>query len=428
MSYAVYHSEKGKTSSAVIGKHIDRAEGAEYTYKHADPELRHLNKSFELNDYCKMPVQEAVQKRISAGYNAKDKKTGELKTIRKDAVKYNTHILTGSHERMKEIEKNPKQLDEWITANRFFLEQEFGRDNIVRFVIHRDEKTPHLHAITVNLTEDGRLSAKEIIGNKKEMQLRQDRYAEMMEPFELKRGIRSTGISHEGAREYYARMKETIEPDKELTVFYKPKGMIDKLFIKPTDINISLTLEKTQNALKTTKIQLNEAEKNKRRLAILEDNAKKEIQNAQNTQLNALQARKRANDEKEKASRITLTQQRYETMQRELGEIKEKYSTIEKKYDFVKKYEGLEVGPLFIKEATRVYEIIEENAVKKIFGKVKSLEFDDFEELSSMVKKELSKSELNFYDSTEKLLRKEVEKENYQFEEKTRRQGFGMGR
>ena len=45
------------------------------------------------------------------------------------------------------------------------------------------KKQPHLHIVTVPITEDGRLSAKEIIGNKKQMQERQDRYAELMKPF-----------------------------------------------------------------------------------------------------------------------------------------------------------------------------------------------------------------------------------------------------
>ena len=34
--YATYHAEKGSVSSGGIGKHIDRAEGAEHTYRHAD--------------------------------------------------------------------------------------------------------------------------------------------------------------------------------------------------------------------------------------------------------------------------------------------------------------------------------------------------------------------------------------------------------
>ena len=51
----------------------------------------------------------------------------------------------------------------------------------------------HIHAVTVPITQDGRLSAKEIMGNRKEMQNRQDRYADHMKTSDW-RGERSTGI------------------------------------------------------------------------------------------------------------------------------------------------------------------------------------------------------------------------------------------
>ena len=206
-NYAVYHLEKGNTSSGGIGNHIDRKEGAEHTYRHADPYKKDLNQFFNLNSYCSMPLHEAIEKRIKEGYKSP-------KAIRKDAVKYTTHILTGSHERMKEIERNPEQLKNWVIENKKFLEQEFGKENIVRFVLHRDEKTPHLHAVTINLTSDGRLSAKEIIGNKKDMQNRQDRYAQAMQSFGLERGLKNTGIKHEDASEYYKRLKKSLEVEK----------------------------------------------------------------------------------------------------------------------------------------------------------------------------------------------------------------------
>ena len=67
-------------------------------------------------------------------------------------------------------------------------EERIRRKNIVRFTVHRDEKTMHIHAVTVPITQDGRLSAKEIMGNRKEMQNRQDRYADHMKNFGLERG------------------------------------------------------------------------------------------------------------------------------------------------------------------------------------------------------------------------------------------------
>ena len=245
--YAVYHMEKGNTSSGGIGNHIDRKKGAEHTYQHADKDKLHLNQNFDLNKYCSMPLNKAIEERIKEGYKGQ-------KAIRKDAVKYTTHILTGSHEKMKEIESNPKQLENWIIENKKFLEREFGKENIVRFAIHRDEKTPHLHAVTVNLTADGRLSAKEIIGNKKDMQNRQDRYAQAMQSFGLERGLKSTGVKHENAREYYARMEQAkevgdlkaIKVDKNFLGVYKEESVK----------NIEQIVKAQTTALKTKEIEI----------------------------------------------------------------------------------------------------------------------------------------------------------------------------
>ena len=203
MGFAVYHTEKGKTSSGGIGNHIDRKVGAEHSYRHADPERRHLNQIYHVNDYCKKPLHQAIEARIKEGYKAK-------KGIRSDAVKYQTHVVTGTHEDMLRIFSKKETAEAWVKANYAFMVREFGKENIVRFVLHRDERTPHVHAVTVPLTKDGRLSAKEVMGNRKDMQERQDRYADAMKIFGLDRGIRNTGIKHESAKEYYARMEDSL--------------------------------------------------------------------------------------------------------------------------------------------------------------------------------------------------------------------------
>ena len=52
-----------------------------------------------------------------------------------------------------------------------FLQQNQASKTIISAVVHMDEKTPHMHLCFVPLTEDGRLSAKDIMGNKKEADL-----------------------------------------------------------------------------------------------------------------------------------------------------------------------------------------------------------------------------------------------------------------
>ena len=61
------------------------------------------------------------------------------------------------------------------------LEEEYGRENILGAAIHLDESKPHLHLDVVPLTEDGRLSAKEIVGGKGKMHHKQSEWLKQMQ-------------------------------------------------------------------------------------------------------------------------------------------------------------------------------------------------------------------------------------------------------
>lgn len=292
--YATYHAEKGSVSSGGIGKHIDRAEGAEHTYRHADQERTHLNENILVNEHCKKPLHVGISDRIAEGYSSKNK-AGELKAIRKDAVKYTTHILTGSHEQMKKIEADPKARKAWINSNLEFIKKEYGEKNIVRFSVHRDEKTMHIHAVTVPLTSDGRLSAKEVLGGRKEMSERQDRYAAQMKSFGLERGEKATGIKHENAREYYARIeqaqnsidKNDFKAQKNVLGVYKSESVEElenalksqKTALKSKDLEIA-KLKEQQKKDSEFKLKITESRKiidEKLKYAVLSDSAREEI-------------------------------------------------------------------------------------------------------------------------------------------------------
>src|SRR5690625_7456200 len=74
-----------------------------------------------------------------------------------------------------------------------FLKEEFGEKNLVYATVHLDERTPHMHFGFVPITDDGRLSAKQMLGNKKNMTELQDDFNEFVNTrgYELKRGTRS---------------------------------------------------------------------------------------------------------------------------------------------------------------------------------------------------------------------------------------------
>ena len=105
--------------------------------------------------------------------------------------------MSGTNEQTWEIQKKSSGLFlEWERANIKFLEDEYGKENIVKLELHRDEKTPHFHVIVVPLTKDGRLSAKEVVGDRKKLKSFQDRYAAAMKPFGLERGEEESKNTH----------------------------------------------------------------------------------------------------------------------------------------------------------------------------------------------------------------------------------------
>lgn len=88
-----------------------------------------------------------------------------------------------------------------------FHERHFG--HIISAVIHYDETTPHLHVISVPLTQDGRLSARDVIGNKAKMNKAQDEFFEQVgKGYGLERGIHMDGQEkkkHISAQEHELR-------------------------------------------------------------------------------------------------------------------------------------------------------------------------------------------------------------------------------
>ncbi|GAA4310324.1 hypothetical protein GCM10023183_28130 [Nibribacter koreensis] len=62
---------------------------------------------------------------------------------------------------MVKLTSEPARFKDWQQANFDFVAQEYGKAKMVRFTLHMYEKTPHIHAVVVPLTEDRRLSAKD---------------------------------------------------------------------------------------------------------------------------------------------------------------------------------------------------------------------------------------------------------------------------
>ena len=97
---------------------------------------------------------------------------------RTDSVRVVEVLFTATPDFFKG-KKLPEIRQYFEEALRFF-EQYQSRETIISAVVHMDEKTPHMHLSFVPLTADGRLSAKEIVGNKKKLTWWQDKFWEHM--------------------------------------------------------------------------------------------------------------------------------------------------------------------------------------------------------------------------------------------------------
>ena len=117
---------------------------------------------------------------------------------RKDSVRFVDTLVTASADFFKK--KKHIEIQAFFQTAVDFLAEKIGKDNIFAATVHMDEKTPHMHLCFTPITQDGRLSAKEIIGNRVQLTKWQDDFfAHMAKRFpDLERGesASETGRRH----------------------------------------------------------------------------------------------------------------------------------------------------------------------------------------------------------------------------------------
>lgn len=99
-------------------------------------------------------------------------------------------IYTASGDFFKD--KSTEECNQFFRDCLQFHQKRFG--HVVSALIHYDETTPHLHILSVPLTQDGRLSAREIVGNRANLSRMQTEFFEQVgKEYGLERGIQMDG-------------------------------------------------------------------------------------------------------------------------------------------------------------------------------------------------------------------------------------------
>ena len=98
------------------------------------------------------------------------------------------------------LERRP-EIEQWAKDMYDVLSGKFGEENILSFIVHLDERTPHIHADLVPVTQDGRISFSKVFCGPDKYEFRRrslalhDLFAEVNKKWGLRRGD-SVAVTH----------------------------------------------------------------------------------------------------------------------------------------------------------------------------------------------------------------------------------------
>lgn len=194
MSYAILRVAKIKSGQQASAKTAHNYR--EHPLSNVDQQAPHPNREY-LN-HEKRDYGELADQRIAQVVQRK---------VRADQVRAVEVIMTGSPEAFKRDEYG-RAVDysksKWAQDNLHFLQNKYGKENVVSFTLHQDEKTPHIHAVIIPITADGRLAAKELFTPQTLREL-QTEYAQSMTAYGMERGIEHSQTKHQAQRRLYGQ-------------------------------------------------------------------------------------------------------------------------------------------------------------------------------------------------------------------------------
>lgn len=207
MAFAILRTEKIKTAGNAGGlcRHLERT----MEVPNADPDLQHLN-----------------ERRIGSKnlWHDIERRLSEQKiTPRKNAVLGIEHLITYSPEwtslkkvpnekgdgfslqgKSEEIQKMKtffKEAQDW-------LNDQYGKENVVSVHLHMDESTPHMHAVVVPIDRKGKLNCREFLGGREKLRAMQTSFADRVRHLDLQRGMEGSKAQHVTLKEFYSLAKQ----------------------------------------------------------------------------------------------------------------------------------------------------------------------------------------------------------------------------
>ena len=190
MSFAIYRTAKLKSMGEFGGS-------LSHTYRtrptpNADENKLHLNKHiFETYNQCFDALKNAIPEKR-----------------RSNAVLCIEHLITASPDWNG---WGTKKEEEFFKKSLEFLNNKYGKENVIACSIHRDETTPHLIVYVVPIDEKGGLNAKKWLGGRSKLSQTQTEFANHVKELGLERGLENSKARHKTIKQFYAEVKKALQ-------------------------------------------------------------------------------------------------------------------------------------------------------------------------------------------------------------------------
>ena len=236
--------------------------------------------------------------------------------VRKDSVTAVEVLITASPEFFEG--KKPRDVKEFFDHALNFMKAKQDAATYISAVVHVDEKTPHMHLCFVPITSDGRLSAKEIIGNKKQLTQWQDEFWSYMvkkyPDFERGESASLTGRTHIPPRLFKQAARLNWQKDKLIHLLSEMKPLNAKTKSKEIAILLDEYIPGVEELMTKLKKTSKAAKEMRREITDL----KKEVNSSKASTLRQLELEKKVQELDDLQHMVEVLQQTMDAIPAEI--------------------------------------------------------------------------------------------------------------
>ena len=356
------------------GKGFSRGQSTEHlrNYSNIDPDAKkygyydptRMNLNFEVTTGGKViPVNKSysIDRRMKDNLRRRGIKDPNEEKIKKglppDRRTVANIILGGSRNRMLELAFGDQKVDlkkgadnshlqrkedieRWAIDMYNWISHKYGEENVLAFVVHLDEKNPHVHCTVLPVDEKGKISYNKIFGGsrsdgRKKFLDSHNEVAAINEKWNLDRGddIKHTGAKHVSSEDYWRNLRDECT---------RLEGSVDEQvkILKEAQRKAEIANKSLTTMVMRKQQQIDNLKEDIENLTAERDYNADQLEEEQNRLQNLLrQFQKEMEDKQEK---LRINQQRLSEVNEKLKELQQRqFELIKENDELQKKYEEI---------------------------------------------------------------------------------------